>query len=289
MAKRSRDRARRRLPEQSKGATQAAPRNVSTQVVSALCVALLAVVVLVFFPAMRNGFIINYDDDLYVTKNPHVQGGLTLSGLKWAFVTPHASNWHPLTWISHMLDCQLFGLNPAGHHATSILFHAMTTILLFLLLREMTGATWSSMFVAALFGLHPAHVESVAWVSERKDVLSAFLFILTVWAYVRYARAQPPSPWGGRGGNRPHSGTPPLTTTELPDSTYHRVLCYVLALLCFALGLMSKPMLVTVPFVLLLLDFWPLRRFPPSFTGQQISAVRLLLAEKIPFLLTSRL
>ena len=205
---------------------------------------LIGATLAVFWP-LKNHEFINLDDDEYVTENPHVQAGLTLKGLSWAFTTTQASNWHPLTWLSHMLDCQLYGLKPAGHHLTSLLFHIANTLLLFLVLRRMTGAIWGSSFVAALFALHPLHVESVAWVAERKDVLSTFFWMLTMWTYIRYA--------------------------ERP-----RLNRYLLVLLSFALGLMSKPMLVTLPLVLLLLDYWPLRRF------KSIHPFRLVL-EKAPF------
>ena len=187
-----------------------------------------------FWPVIDHQFV-DYDDHLYVTDNPWVQEGLTLEGTSWAFQTSHASNWHPLTWLSHMLDCSLFDLFPGGHHLTSLLFHVANTILLFLLLKRMTGALWRSALVAALFGWHPLHVESVAWVSERKDVLSTLFWILSIWTYVRYA--------------------------ERPGLTR-----YLVALGIFALGLMAKPMVVTLPFVLLLLDYWPLGRFsrPPG-------------------------
>ena len=171
----------------------------------------------------------NYDDDDYVTENPLVQAGLTAASVKWAFTTSHACNWHPLTWLSHMLDAELFGMNPTGHHLTSLLLHLANTILLFLLFAGMTGSVWKSGFVAALFGIHPLHVESVAWVAERKDVLSTLFWILTMWAYVRYA--------------------------ESPN-----VKRYLPVLILFALGLTAKPMLVTLPFVLLLLDYRPLGR-----------------------------
>ena len=190
---------------------------------------LIMVILAVFWP-VKNYEFINFDDDLYVTDNPYVKAGLTLKSVIWAFTTMHANNWHPLTWLSHMLDRELYGLNPGGHHLTNLLFHIGNTLLLFLVLKRMTGALWRSSFVAALFALHPLHVESVAWVAERKDVLSTLFWILTMWAYFWY--------------------------TEQP-----RLDRYLLVLLLFALGLLSKPMLVTLPFILLLLDYWPLGRF----------------------------
>jgi len=181
-----------------------------------------------FEPVRNNGFV-NYDDGSYVTENPYVKAGLTSDSIRWAFTTTRASNWHPLTWLSHMLDCQLFGTNPGWHHLTNLLFHIANTLLLFAVLKRMTGALWCSAFVAGAFALHPLHVESVAWIAERKDVLSGFFWMLTMWIYVRY--------------------------TERPGISR-----YLLILLSFALGLMAKPMLVTLPFVLLLLDYWPLGR-----------------------------
>ena len=190
--------------------------------------ALIAAALLVFWQ-VRNFDFINYDDDVYVSANPHVLNGLTADGLWWAFTTGHAANWHPLTWLSLMLDRQFFGPNPAGFHLTNLFFHIANTLLLFLVLKQMTNAIWQSAFAAALFALHPMHVESVAWITERKDVLIAFFWILAIAAYYSYIK-------------RPG------------------VLRYLLTLFVFALGLMSKPMLVTLPFVLLLLDYWPLQR-----------------------------
>ncbi len=216
--------------------------------------------------SVRNHEFVNYDDGLYVTKNRNVQAGLTWDGIKWAFTTTHASNWHPLTWLSHMLDYEIYGPKPGGHHLSSLLFHAANTLLLFLVLSKMTGAPWRSGFVAALFGLHPLHVESVAWVAERKDVLSTFFWLLTMWTYARYA--------------------------ERPGLSR-----YLLVLLFFAFGLMSTPMLVTLPFVMLLLDYWPLNRLRPGHgdedsvqtqslfitSGKESPTLHLIL-EKVPFL-----
>lgn len=175
-----------------------------------------------------HGFI-TLDDDMYVTENPMVRAGLTWPGVKWAFTAQQASNWHPLTWLSHMLDSKLYGLNPAGHHLTNIGFHLADTLLLFLFWTRVTGALWPSALVAALFALHPLHVESVAWVAERKDVLSTFFWLATMGAYAWYASA-------------------PSVKRYLP------------VVLLFTLGLLAKPMLVTLPLVLLLLDYWPLGR-----------------------------
>jgi Tfp pilus assembly protein PilF len=171
-----------------------------------------------------------FDDNEYITENRHIQTGLTSGNVAWALTTFHAGNWHPLTWVSHMLDCQLFGMKPGLHHLVNLFFHMANTLLLFFILHRMTNGLWQSAFVAAVFAFHPLHVESVAWVAERKDLLSTFFWMLTMWAYVSYVRKR-----------------------ELKR--------YLLALFFFALGLMAKPMLVTLPFVLLLLDYWPLRRF----------------------------
>ncbi len=240
-----------------------------------VCVALVAATLAAFAPVMGNGFV-NYDDRDYVTANPHVLGGLSWESVAWAFRSGHAGNWHPLTWLSHMLDVQLFGLRAWGHHATSLLLHAANAVLLFLFLQcAMRSAEcgmpketpeehpptphfalrtfWLCALVAGLFALHPLRVESVAWVAERKDVLSGFFFLLTLWAYVRHAEC---------GRQRAESKVPggPRTTDPASRFTFHASRFYFLALALFALGLMSKPMLVTLPFVLLLLDYWPLGR-----------------------------
>ena len=203
-----------------------------------ICLVLTLATWAVYWPVRHYDFV-NYDDSDYVTANKHVLAGLKWDTLSWALSTGHASNWHPLTWLSHALDCQLFGPGAGAPHLVNLGFHILNTLLLFLLLRRLTGAYWRGAVVAALFALHPLHVESVAWVSERKDVLSAFFFLLTLGAYAAYAAR----------GSR---------------------LQYVLALVFFALGLMSKPMLVTLPFVLLLLDWWPLQRlrFVPPEPGR---------------------
>jgi protein O-mannosyl-transferase len=204
---------------------------------------------LVYLPVARQGFSI-FDDDDYVTANRFVQSGLTWAGVEWAFTTWRASNWHPLTWFSHMTDCQLFGLNPGAHHVVNALFHAANAALLFALLFRLTGGLWPGVFVAALFAWHPLRVESVAWVSERKDVLSTFFALLALRAYVAYVSHKPEG----------------------------RTRLYLLSLLLFALGLMAKPMVVTLPFVMLLLDYWPLGRFPGA-------TLRRLVLEKWPFFL----
>ena len=228
---------------------------------SAICAMLAGLVAFVFGGTLHNGFV-NYDDPAYVFDNPMVSGGLTASGIAWAFTHFQCSNWHPITWMSHMLDCQWFGLNPAGHHFTNVALHAVTAILLFLVLKQMTGFLWRSALVAALFAVHPQHVESVAWVSERKDVLSGLFFMLTLGAYVRYVRSVPRS-----------------------------LGLYALVAFFFALGLMSKPMLVTLPCVLLLLDYWPLRRMtfaPGTLPGSGIG-LKFLVLEKLPLFLIAAL
>jgi hypothetical protein len=201
------------------------PRSITIAVV---CTALAAVTIAAYWPVLYCDFVV-YDDNAYVVENHNVRQGLSLDGISWAFSTGRASNWHPLTWLSHMLDCELFGLDAGWHHLTNLLLHTANTVLLLLVLTAMTNAVWASAFVAAAFAIHPLHVESVAWIAERKDVLSTLFWMLTMAAYLGYARH------GGR--------------------------CrYMLVLLIFALGLTAKPMLVTLPFVLLLLDWWPLER-----------------------------
>src|ERR1051325_2300900 len=239
-----------------------------------ICLALGLITLVAFTPALRHAFLV-YDDQQYVTENAHVKAGLAWPSVVWAFKSFYAANWHPLTWLSHELDCQLFGLRPWGHHLTNVLLHGANTVLLFLLLNRLTGAVRRSAVVAALFGWHPLHVESVAWVAERKDVLSAFFFMLTLWAYERYAQQTGDRRWKMEYG-RP---APDLAASHLPASIF-----YLLSLLFFALGLMSKPMLVTLPFVLLLLAYWPLRRLE---IRNQKSEIRNLFLEKIPFLALS--
>jgi protein O-mannosyl-transferase len=225
---------------------------VSTRTLAAIYLALTILTWFVFGQTLGHPFV-EYDDQNYVYENPEITAGLTWHGLVTAFTGVHARNWHPLTTISHMLDCQLFALNPAGHHFSSVLFHTLATLLLFTVLRAMTGALWRSAFVAAVFAIHPLRAESVAWVAERKDVLSAVFFMLTLGAYLQYAR-QP------------------------------SVRRYLLIVLFFALGLMAKPMLVTLPLLLFLLDYWPLARNQNGRSGWWKS-----IAEKVPLLLLSLL
>jgi len=236
---------------------------------------LLAVVTLLIYLPVRHYALLNYDDPDYVTQNPVVQAGLSWTGIKWAFTTTAANNWHPLTWLSLMLDCQLFGVNAGAEHLVNVFFHAINTALLFLLLLRMTNAFWQSAFVAALFAWHPLHVESVAWVAERKDVLSAFFGLLALLAYVGYVQKRP-------GGESRESKAG--TAMSAPDSR-RSTFDYFLALFFFACGLMAKPMLVTLPFVFLLLDYWPLRRVPDF--ELRWSRWSRLVREKWPFFLLS--
>src|ERR1700731_1190685 len=233
--------------------------------VAGISVLLVALIWVVFGQTMGHRFI-NFDDESYVYANPVISHGLTPDAISWAFTHIVSHNWHPLTTISHMTDCQLFDLKPAGHHLINVLLHTIAAILLLIVLYQMTGALWRSAFVAAIFAIHPLHVESVAWVAERKDVLSAVFFMLGLGAYVRYARA--PS-----------------------------IARYLAVAALLALGLMSKPMLVTLPFVLLLLDYWPLNRFSQATSvkskgkwlawWERQSLPRRLILEKIPLIALS--
>lgn len=218
----------------------------------------LALLTFVVYLPVRNHDFVRYDDDVYVTNNPEIKSGLSWQGIKWAFVTNHGANWHPLTWLSLMLDCELFGaaslpggVKPGPLHLVNILFHIANTLLLFIVFNRMTKALWQSAFIAALFAIHPLHVESVAWIAERKDVLSTLFWLLTMLAYARYVE-------------RSSAGR------------------YILAIMFFALGLLAKPMLVTLPFVLLLLDYWPLDRFSNSKFSIRDSVI-----EKLPFFFLS--
>lgn len=213
-------------------------------------VALAVLVVAVYLQAIGFEFI-NFDDNIYVYENPFVTGGLTKESIYWAFTHFHSANWHPLTWLSHQLDVTMFGLNAGSHHATNIILHLVNTVLAFTVFNKLTGSFWKSAIVAALFAIHPAHVESVAWIAERKDVLSTMFWLLTMFSYLKY--------------------------TEMRAENKGSVVPYVVTILLFALGLMAKPMLVTLPFVLLLMDFWSLERL------KTIRDIPKLAAEKIPF------
>ena len=246
-----------------------------------MAVLLVLVTIGVYWPATRCGFV-NLDDDLYVFQNAHLQSGLSWEGVKWAFRnTEQADYWAPLMWLSHIVGWQLFGMNPWGHHLINVLFHAANTALVFLVFSRMTGATWRSAALAALFGLHPLRVESVVWVTERKDVLSGFFGLLALLAYAGYAEGRRRKT-GGRGSWSGVAG--PWSLSHLPAPIF-----YLLSLFLFALGLMSKPVLVTWPFVLLLLDYWPLRRLEPSPPNSQLSTVLRLVGEKIPFFVLAAL
>lgn len=215
----------------------------------------LIVITLAVYVQVGNHQFLNLDDNTYVTENPHVASGLTGSNILWAVTSVESYNWHPLTWLSHMADVQFYGMNPRGHHLTNVVIHAFATLLLFMLLLRLTGAPWQSSFVAALFALHPLHVESVAWVAERKDVLSALFWFLTLIFYAGFVVQRKPSQ-------------------------------YILTLISFVLGLMSKPMLVTLPIIMLLMDFWPLERYcHEDLQGlrQLFRRLRALTTEKMPF------
>jgi len=247
---------------------------------------------LVYLPTRQHGFIV-YDDPDYVTDNRFVQAGLTWAGVKWAFTTFSVSNWHPLTWVSHMLDCECFDLDPAAHHLVNVVLHATNTALLMVLLARLTGALWTSAFVTALFAWHPLHIESVAWVSERKDLLSTLFWILTVLAYFAYVRRstvlgpQSLSSVPARQATRPRAWQANWGLWA-PDTGPRTRIWYWTALVMFALGLMSKPMLVTLPFTLLLLDYWPLRRLSKT-GGSSRSTWKRLVGEKSPFFVLSLL
>ena len=237
-----------------------------------IAVLLVLATIALYWPVTGYDFV-DLDDNQYVLENPHVTSGLNLENARWAFTTLYGGLWHPLSWLSHMLDYQYFGLCPGWHHLTSLLLHVANTVLLLIVLHGMTGALWRSALVAALFSLHPLHVESVAWVAEKKDVLSTFFVLLTIWAYHRYIASVRRSAVRG-----PSSGI------QHPATAF-----YLLSLLFFVGGLMSKPMVVTLPLVLLLLDYWPLKRFElAAFVSRPSLPARLML-EKMPFLLAALL
>ena len=227
-----------------------APYNIEKRRILLIYICLMVITLAVYWQLNRCDFI-DYDDPTYVTENVNIQHGITTDAIRWAFTSGYAANWHPLTWMSHMLDVQLFELNAHRHHLINLLFHIANTLLLFYVFHRMTKAPLKSAFVAALFALHPLHVESVAWVSERKDVLSTFFWMLTMAAYISYVE-------GLRAVSRPQSSASgsPSSVLSSPASIFR----YLAVLIFFALGLMSKPMLVTLPFVLLLVDYWPLGR-----------------------------
>src|SRR5262249_43188629 len=232
-------------------------------VLAAVCISLALAVWAIFGHTLGFGFV-EFDDNQYVYENPQITHGFNPEAILWAFTHVHSATWHPLTTLSHMFDCQVYGLHPWGHHLGNVLLHGIAAILLFLALQQMTGALWRSAFVAALFAVHPLHVESAAWISERKDVLSGLFFVLTLMTYVRYVRT------------KASEAKTALSILRFP--------AYWIALLLFALGLMSKSMLVTLPFILLLLDWWPLQRFT---IHNARSTAGPLVREKILFLLLS--
>jgi len=231
-----------------------------------LALILVAATWAVYWPVKDHEFV-NFDDDLYITENWVVQKGLNRESVVWAFTTTFPAYWHPLTWLSIMVDVELFGLDPGRHHLSNVFLHTINTLLLFSFLLQMSGAMWRSFFVALLFALHPLHVESVAWATSRKDVLSTFFLFLTIWAYHGYTKKQ-------------------------------TVIRYLLVLMPYGLSLMSKPMPVTLPFILLLMDFWPLRRLHlpepasrkknkgkrPTAEEKPGSSASSLVLEKLPFL-----
>lgn len=230
------------------------PTRKSRQTALLIYIVLAALTWTVFSQTVGHDFVA-YDDQNYVYNNEEITAGITAHGIVAAFTEPHARNWHPITTISHMLDCQIFGLDPAGHHLVNVLLHTATVLLLFSVLHGMTGALWRSAFVAAVFAVHPLRAESVAWIAERKDVLSGVFFMLTIAAYVHYVR-------------RP---------------SLKRYLCVALV---FSFGLMSKPMLVTLPLLLLLLDYWPLNRFKREESISPVSVTTSVM-EKLPLLFLS--
>jgi tetratricopeptide (TPR) repeat protein len=232
------------------------PANITGKLATIVLCALLAMAVFLVFGRTVQHEFVNYDDNQYVYQNPHVFNGLNPTNIAWAFAQTHSENWHPITWISHMLDCKLYGLKAGGHHLSSVFLHTLTAISLFLLLQRTMSAFWDSALVTALFAIHPLRAESVAWVSERKDVLSGLFFVLTLLAYSTYVR-------------------------QLKEASSQRHLYYILTIALFACGLMSKPMLVTLPFVLLLLDYWPFQRISQACTWPR------LVLEKTPLFLLS--
>ncbi|MGA9354925.1 MAG: tetratricopeptide repeat protein [Terriglobales bacterium] len=229
-----------------------------------LSLLLILATLALYNPVARAPFL-NLDDDIYVTQNPEVRGGLTWHSVAWAFTTTRATNWHPLTWLSHELDCQLFGLNPAGPHLVSVLLHAVNAAILFWLLAAVTGMLWRSLMVAALFAIHPINVESVAWIAERKNVLSMLFFLLALGAYGWYAKK--------RDAKNPDAQNP---GAQNPGTRNQTIIGYLTVTILYALALMAKPQVITFPFALLLLDYWPLQRIPGA-------KLKTLILEKIPW------
>jgi hypothetical protein len=255
---------------------------------SAIIPLLIALTLAVFWPVQGHGFLA-YDDDAYVYDNPHVNTGLTIANIRWALSATEAYNWHPLTWISHMADVQFYGLDPAGHHRTNLLLHLANTVLLFCLLRRMTRSSWRSALVAALFAIHPLHVESVAWVAERKDLLSTFFMLLTIHAYLHYLEVISYAQANGVQSNqsklqqgmeaRAHNPEAGGRKSEVGGRKSEVVVYYLPVILLYFLGLMSKPMVISLPLLLLLLDYWPLRRM-----GTEGRSLWKLVYEKLPLI-----
>jgi len=245
-----------------KAATTKSPKNnsfVRIYQTGSIAIVLILMVAFIYAPSLQHDFV-DYDDNTYVTENSTVISGLSLESIHWAFLSTEGSNWHPLTWISHMLDVDLYGLNPGGHHLTNVILHVLNTLILFALLQSMTGTIWRSAFVAAIFAIHPLHVESVAWIAERKDLLCTFFWFLALWSYAYYVR---------------------LPSLKL----------YGMVSAFFILGLLSKPMIVTFPFLLLLLDYWPLNRFSLKDgkdigEGKNPTSIQIIY-EKVPLLILS--
>jgi hypothetical protein len=233
------------------------PRGSRTKIV-AISAVLALITLALYAPSARHGFI-DYDDDTYILDNPHVYTGLSTENILWAFRSGYGGNWHPITWISHMVDYQLFGLNPGPQHLINAIFHAANTVLLFLALQNITCCYWRTAFVAALFGFHPLHVESAGWLAERKDLLSALFAFVALLAYGHYSKA----------------------TISPANASRRRYYLYAVTLLSYALGLMCKPMLVTLPFLLLLVDYWPIGRL------ESLVGMRAAVLEKLPFFVLS--
>lgn len=259
-----------------------------------VCALLSAMTLAVYWPVVHNDFV-NYDDNCYIVQNRQVQAGLTWEGLAWAFGRLHGEHtyWHPLTWVSHMVDCQLFGLKPAGHHLVNLLFHTLNSVVVFLLFKRLTRVFWRSALLAALFAVHPLQVDTVAWVAERKNLLSALFFFLTLWSYLRYVEVQSlesdiKSEGKGR-SNQSSVNSVRSNASRIPHPapriTHRASLFYLLSLALFVCGLMCKPVLVTLPFVLLLLDYWPLRRYSTPSPYSATTPPLRLIWEKLPFLL----
>jgi tetratricopeptide (TPR) repeat protein len=280
-------------PKSDSGLKEAGPGTYQRRTVVVISILLFLFTTFTFLPSKQNGFV-NFDDDNYFYGNVHVRNGLSSDSIRWAFTTFEKSMWHPVTWLSILLDDELFGLEPGMHHLTGLLIHAANAALLFLVFRRMTGAVWPSAFVAAMFGVHPLHVESVAWASERKDVLSTFFWMLTLLMYVIYVERSRNRMARSRLSNEAVDVDSPAPT-QASSGESSALWFYLLALGFFILGLMSKAMLVTLPVVLLLLDWWPLKRFAFSPRVSQskdapiqpTSTIWHLLIEKLPFVAAS--